>query len=170
MLGLSLYCGYCYAVKSCLMYTVTNPLIGCLHSKRRYCLQAMKFINTGDIIVSGEEQNRGATFINSVDQKTHDSILLLDRKLKGLLSEIQTKKESIVHVNDAATLEQKKNLTVLYEEITRALAGMDALVNMVVGDEATAKRVKESNPLQMTELCQVLIEGAQKITEIEEKL
>jgi hypothetical protein len=120
--------------------------------------------------VSDMEQHRGVTFINSVDQKTHDSILLLDNKLKGLLLEIEKKKESIEHVNDEATVKQKANLSVLYDEITRALAGMDDLVNMVVGDEMTAKRVNEANGLQMTELCQVLIEGAKKITEIEEKL
>jgi len=121
--------------------------------------------------VNGEEQSAPAQFINTVDQKIYDSILLLNSKLKGLLLEIQTKKEALMHSNDVAFAEKKQNLNTLAEEVNKALMGMDSLVNMVASDELISDQDKTevSDSAGMSELFQLLIGGAQKITEIEAK-
>lgn len=74
------------------------------------------------------------SFSDEVDDAIQDSILNLDQKLKGLLSEIEIKKELISPLHDASTIEHQKYLLSFSLEIKKALASMDAVVEIITKD------------------------------------
>ena len=82
----------------------------------------------------GDDLAKLAPFSYEADDAIQDSILNLDQKLKGLLSEIEAKRKLLASTPDASTMEQHRNLMHFSMEIKKALASMGAVVDIVNKD------------------------------------
>lgn len=89
----------------------------------------------------GDDLAKLPPFTYEVDDAIQDSILNLDQKLKGLLSEIETQKTLLASTHDAGSIEQHKHLLHFSLEIKKALASMGTVVDMVSNedDRSTAR-------------------------------
>lgn len=82
----------------------------------------------------GEDQTNIAPFTYEVDETIQNRILNLDQKLKGLLSEIETKKKSAPPQYDALITEQQAQLIRFSVEIKKALASMGTVVEIITNE------------------------------------
>ncbi len=85
----------------------------------------------------GDDLAKLAPFSCEADDAIQDSILNLDQKLKGLLSEIEVKRKLLASTPDTDNMEQHKNLMHFSMEIKKALASMGAVVDIVNQDSDT---------------------------------
>lgn len=81
-----------------------------------------------------QPNQKSPMIINVVDQQMHDDILRLTQKLKGLQAEINAKTEALSYDNDESAISQKTHLSELSGEITKALAGINHLITMVLSE------------------------------------
>lgn len=84
--------------------------------------------------MTGDDLEKLSPFTYKADDAIQDSILGLEQKLKGLLSEIETKKKLLSSTHDANTIEQHRHLIHFSMEIKKALASMGAVVDIVTND------------------------------------
>lgn len=82
----------------------------------------------------GEEHTKIAPFTFEADETIQNRILNLDQKLKGLLSEIETKKKSATPQYDALSTEQQAQLMRFSVEIKKALASMGTVVEIITNE------------------------------------
>lgn len=79
----------------------------------------------------GEDQTTIPPFTYEVDETIRNRILNLDQKLKGLLSEIETKKKCALPQYDAHIIEQQTQLIRFSVEIKKALVCMGTVVEII---------------------------------------
>ena len=85
----------------------------------------------------GDDLAKLAPFSYEADDAIQDSILNLDQKLKGLLSEIEAKRKLLTLSPDTGAMEQQRHLMHFSMEIKKALASMGAVVDAVNRDTDT---------------------------------
>ena len=115
-----------------------------------------------------DEQPTPSKFINAVDKEMHDSILRLDQKHKGLLAEIQVKKESMaLEKTDEVIENRKKHLLILEDEVSQAIESIRTLVNMTVSEELSDEEFNAINQENLESLRQVFDDNIDKITKLQ---
>lgn len=83
-----------------------------------------------------DEKKGSAVQIQNVDKETHDNIMRLNQKLKGLQVEIEAKMEALaMEPADEQTEARQERLQTLAEEVQKAIQGIKTLVNMTTGPE-----------------------------------
>lgn len=114
-------------------------------------------------------EHKEFTFLDTVDTATHDSIVRLNQKLKGLQAEINAKIDVLASVTDANSLERKKQLLVLADEVKKALDTIHNLVNLVIEDDLSPSQFNELNQKNIESLKEIFQDSADKISVIKEK-
>ncbi|KTC85124.1 hypothetical protein [Legionella brunensis] len=114
-------------------------------------------------------EHKEFTFLESVDTETHDNILRLDQKLKGLQAEIQAKIDAIGSAIDDSSIERKEQLIALSEEVKKAIEGIQKLVNLVIDDDISPSEFNEINHESIDALREIFKDSADKISVIKEK-
>ncbi|ASQ45060.1 hypothetical protein [Legionella clemsonensis] len=109
------------------------------------------------------------TFLEAVDNDTRANILRLDQKLKGLQAEISAKIDAMGLSTDEASNERKKQLITLFDEVKKAIEGIQRLVNLAVADEFSVSEFNEINHDKIEALREMFKESADKIALIKEK-
>lgn len=74
--------------------------------------------------------------IPQTDEATHDDIMRLDLKLKGLLAEIEAKKAALTREGMEGSEERMQQLNLLSSEIKKALGSLSNLVSLMVKEES----------------------------------
>ncbi|RUR12015.1 hypothetical protein [Legionella sp. km772] len=108
--------------------------------------------------------DKSKLFINKVDEQTRDHIIKLDQKLRMMRAEIEAKLASIELYGDNKDLGRKQNLEDVQQEVTAALDGISALVNMVVEPEQEEFMFQEET---MNEFREMLFKNLEKISKID---
>ena len=112
------------------------------------------------------DSEKKSVSINVVDKETHDSVLRLDQKLKGLLVEIEAKIEALSHETDQTLVsERRARLLTLSDEVKKALVNIKQLVSLVVGKDAI---VDTLHPDDLDDLRQIVGDGLDKINHFKE--
>lgn len=77
-----------------------------------------------------------AVQIQNVDKETHDNIMRLNQKLKGLQVEIEAKMEALaMEPANSQTDERRQRLQTLAEEVQKAIDAIKTLVSMTTGPD-----------------------------------
>jgi hypothetical protein len=90
-----------------------------------------------------DDVKKAASSNNAVDKGTHDDVIRLDQKLKGLLVEVQTKIDALEHeTNQSVVNKRLTQLTTLSGEVEKALVNIKQLVGLVVGEDTNASQAR----------------------------
>jgi hypothetical protein len=111
-----------------------------------------------------------STVFDRVDSETRTAIIQLNQKLIDLQSEITSKLKVLETAQDAEHATQKQHLTLLANEIERALKSIDEVVNMVVSEELTHSEFLKVHHDDLEKFREMVSMNANKIAKINEKL
>ncbi len=111
-----------------------------------------------------------STVFDRVDTETRAAIIQLNQKLVDLKSEIALKLKALETAQDAEHVTQKQHLTLLANEIERALESIDEVVNMVVSEELTHSEFIKLHHDDLEKFREMVSMNADKIAKINEKL
>ncbi|WED42494.1 hypothetical protein [Legionella cardiaca] len=114
-------------------------------------------------------EHKEFTFLETVDSETHDNILRLDQKLKGLQAEIHAKIAAIATAVDTASNERREQLVTLSKEVQKAIDGIQKLVTTVIANDMSPKEFKEVNQEGIEALRDMFKDSVDKISVIKEK-
>lgn len=113
--------------------------------------------------------SKKSRFISVVDKETHDGVLRLDQKLKGLLVEIESRVEALSHESDETLREpQQAQLVILSEEVKKALVNIKQLVNLVVGENVAPETFEQLHQDDMDDFRQLVKDSLDKISELKD--
>lgn len=116
-----------------------------------------------------KEQLKPSIFIHAVDQELHDNILRLDQKLKGFLTEINVKIEAIDDDELQYKEERKNQLSLLAEDVSKALDGIKSLVNMVLEEGVSHSQFMEMNREDLDALLEAFKQSLEKVSKIRDE-
>lgn len=111
-----------------------------------------------------------STVFERVDSGTRTAIILLNQKLIDLQVEIAAKLTALETFQDAEHDTQKKHLSMLENEVERALKSIDEVVNMVVSEELTHSEFLKLHHDDLEKFREMVTLNTDKITQINEKL
>lgn len=112
----------------------------------------------------GNKQLEQNGFLEGADKNLHNNIMHLDKKLKSLLKAIELKMQGAQR--DELTLDEKKQLPILAEEVKKALTSIENIVNTVTPEGFTHQEFTEINQETLQSL-QLMFAGDLKTNNIE---
>ena len=111
-----------------------------------------------------------STVFERVDSDTRKAIILLSQKLIGLQAEITAKLTSYETTQDEVHDAQKRRLSMLENEVERALKSIDEVVSLVVSEELTHSQFLELHQDDLEKFCEMVFLNTEKMTQLNEKL
>lgn len=116
------------------------------------------------------KKSTSSTIFERVDNDTRSAIVLLNQKLIDLRTEITAK---LVALDTAQSVEQdtqRKHLSMLENEVGRALKSIEEVVSLVVSDELTHSQFLMLHHDDLEKFREMVSHNTDKIAEINDKL
>lgn len=116
------------------------------------------------------KQNKSPTVFEAIDHEMREAIVKLNQKLIHLQTEITAKIAALKSSEDPQHSIQKKQLSILENEVKRALISIDEVVNMAVSKELTHGEFLKLHHDELEKFREMVATNTDKITKINEKI
>ena len=114
----------------------------------------------------GKKKSGTHTVLESIDTTTRTAIISLNENLKNLLLEINRK---LSNLDSIESVQQKRQLSILAEEIQQALQSMDNVVNVAVSDNITQSEFLQQHAEELEKFREVILTNTEKLVGIKKK-
>jgi hypothetical protein len=105
---------------------------------------------------------KASKLIDVVDDDTREGIMRLSQKLKGLQAEITTKLDFLKE----SELDQKAQLTILAEEIDKALLSINVLVRTEIADGISPEEFLEMNQVELDKFREMVKSNSDQLNKL----
>ena len=117
-----------------------------------------------------KDSNKQLTFVDVINEETYDSVLRLDKKLRGLLVVVKAQIAALSDESDQTLVSRRTaQLTALSEEVEQALVNIEQLVNLVAGEEVGISQDEQFNSEDLAHFYQTIQDGLEKLGHLQMK-
>lgn len=106
--------------------------------------------------------------VSAITQETHENVLRLNQKLRGLLVEIEAKLEaSELEPDNALNQARKQQMQALHTEVNKALTSIKTLVSVMTGNQAS--QFLNLSEEELSSFRDLIKESVEKISKMKEE-